>query len=197
MPVLYYVRHGETVWNAEGRLQGQQDSALSATGRTQAVKCAAILTELLARDGKTPADPAYVSSPLGRARAMMDALRAALGLAPDPYGIEPRLAEIAFGRWEGLTLAEIMAREPAALTAREHDKWNFLPPGGESYAQVAARMAEWYGELTRDSVVTAHGGTARALIAHLGIVPPEQAANSDVAQGVVYVFEGKKFARCG
>jgi broad specificity phosphatase PhoE len=46
-------------------------------------------------------------------------------------------------------------------------------------------------------VVTAHGGTARALTAHLGIVPQEQAANSDVAQGVVYVFEGKNFARYG
>jgi broad specificity phosphatase PhoE len=197
MPVLYYVRHGETVWNVEGRLQGQHDSALSATGRAQAVPCASLLADLLAREGKKPADPAYVSSPLGRARAMMDALRGALGLVPQCYDVEPRLAEIAFGRWEGLTLADIMAREPAALTAREHDKWNFLPPGGESYAQVATRVGEWYGELARDSVVTAHGGTARALMAHLGIVPREQAANADIAQGVVYVFSGKSVARYG
>jgi broad specificity phosphatase PhoE len=197
MPVLYYVRHGETVWNVEGRRQGQHDSALSATGRAQAVTCASLLADLLAREGKKPADPAYVSSPLGRARAMMDALRGALGLVPQCYDVEPRLAEIAFGRWEGLTLADIMAREPAALTAREHDKWNFLPPGGESYAQVATRVGEWYGELARDSVVTAHGGTARALMAHLGIVPREQAANADIAQGVVYVFSGKSVARYG
>jgi broad specificity phosphatase PhoE len=197
MPVLYYVRHGETVWNVEGRLQGQHDSALNATGRAQAVRCASILADLLAGDGKRPDDPEYVSSPLGRARAMMDAVRAALGLAPEPYRVEPRLAEIAFGRWEGLTLADIMAREPTALPGRERDKWNFLPPGGESYAQVAARVGEWYGELARDSVVTAHGGTARALIAHLGIMPPEQAANTDIAQGVVYVFADKSFARHG
>jgi broad specificity phosphatase PhoE len=197
MPVLYYVRHGETIWNVEGRLQGRHDSALSATGRAQAVKCASILADLLAREGKTPDDPAYVSSPLGRARAMMDALRAALGLVPERYGVESRLAEIAFGRWEGLTLADIVASEPAALTAREHDKWNFLPPGGESYAQVAVRVGEWYAGLAHDSVVTAHGGTARALIAHLGIAPPEQAANTDIAQGVVYVFSGKSFARYG
>jgi broad specificity phosphatase PhoE len=195
MPVLYYVRHGETVWNVEGRLQGRQDSALSATGRAQAVRCASILAALLARDGKKPDDPDYVSSPLGRARAMMDALRAALGLVPERYDVEPRLAEIAFGRWEGLTLADILAREPDALTAREHDKWNFLPPGGESYAQVGARVGEWYAEVAHDSVVTAHGGTARALIAHLGIVPPELAANTDIAQGVVYVFTGNSFAR--
>jgi broad specificity phosphatase PhoE len=197
LPVLYYVRHGETIWNAEGRLQGQQDSALSATGRAQAAKCASILADLLARDGKRPTDPAYVSSPLGRARAMMDALRGALGLVPQRYELEPRLAEIAFGRWEGLTLADIMQREPAALTEREHDKWNFLPPGGESYAQVATRVGEWYAGLARDSVVTAHGGTARALMAHLGIVPREQAANTDIAQGVIYVFSGKSVARYG
>ncbi len=83
------------------------------------------------------------------------------------------------------------------MATRERDKWNFLPPGGESYAQVAARVGEWYAELEHDSVVTAHGGTARALIAHLGIVPHEQAANTDIAQGIVYVFDGKNFARYG
>jgi len=195
MPVLYYLRHGETIWNVEGRLQGQHDSALNANGRAQAVKCASILADLLARDGKTLEDVDYVSSPLGRARDMMEAARAALGLVPDQYKVEPRLAEIAFGRWEGLTLADINTREPAALVAREHDKWNFLPPGGESYAQVAARVGAWYAALTRDSVVAAHGGTARALIAHLGIAPPEQAANTDIAQGVVYVLDGTSFAR--
>jgi broad specificity phosphatase PhoE len=151
----------------------------------------------LARDGRRTADLAYVSSPLGRARAMMEAVRSALGLAPAQYTTEPRLAEIAFGEWEGFTLAEVMAHTPTAIETRERDKWNFLPPGGESYAQVAARVGAWYAALDRDSMVAAHGGTARALIGHLGIAPPEQAASTDIAQGVVYVFEGKSFARYG
>jgi broad specificity phosphatase PhoE len=197
MPAVYYVRHGETVWNVEGRLQGRHDSALNASGRAQTLTCASILRDLLTRDGKRAEDLDYVSSPLGRARDTMEALRATLGLVPARYEVEPRLAEIAFGRWEGLTLAEIMTRERAALSARERDKWNFLPPGGESYAQVAARIGEWYEQLERDSVVSAHGGTARALMAYLGIVSPEQAAVTDIAQGVVYVFEAGCVARYG
>jgi len=197
MPVLYYVRHGETTWNVEGRLQGRHDSALNANGRAQALTCASILRGLLSRDGKRAEDLHYVSSPLGRARGMMEALRTRLGLVPEQYGLEPRLAEIGFGRWEGLTLAEIGTREPAAVAARERDKWNFLPPGGESYAQVAVRVGEWFAQVGRDSVVSAHGGTARALMAHLGILPPEQAAGTDIAQGAVYVFEAGRVARYG
>jgi broad specificity phosphatase PhoE len=64
---------------------------------------------------------------------------------------------------------------PQALAARERDKWAFVPPGGESYAQVALRMREWYDALPGDTVVVAHGGTARALIGVLGIAPPTQA----------------------
>jgi broad specificity phosphatase PhoE len=196
-PVLYYVRHGQTIWNMEGRLQGQHDSELNTTGLAQALTCGSILADLLAREGKALEHFDYVSSPLGRARNMMEVMRATLGLVPEQYGVEPRLAEIGFGRWEGLTLADIRACESDAWTAREHDKWNFVPPDGESYAQVAARVGAWYAELTRDSVVTAHGGTARALIAHLGIAPPEQAANTDISQGVVYVFAKNSFARYG
>ena len=111
--------------------------------------------------------------------------------------MEPRLAEIAYGGWEGLTLADIMVCEPAAFAARDRDKWNFLPPGGESYAQVAARVGEWYEQLEADSVVSAHGGTARALMAHLGIVSPELAVGTEIAQGAVYVFESGRVARYG
>jgi broad specificity phosphatase PhoE len=64
-PVLYFVRHGLTDWNAAGRLQGQRDVELNAIGRAQAVRSAEILRELFERDGRVPADFGYVS----RARA--------------------------------------------------------------------------------------------------------------------------------
>ena len=69
--------------------------------------------------------------------------------------------EMSFGRWEGFTFAELQTREAAALAAREHDKWGFVLPGGESYAQLELRVGAWYESLERDSVVTAHGGVCR------------------------------------
>jgi len=196
-PVLYYIRHGETDWNVGGRLQGRHDPALNAVGRRQAAGCAEILRDLLVRDGRTADTCAYVVSPLQRARHTAEIMRAALGLAPGDYRVDARLAEIGFGEWEGLTFRDIRSRSPQALAARERDKWHFVPPGGESYAQVAVRMREWYETLVGDTVVIAHGGTARALIAVLGIAPTTEAPSIDIGQGVVYRFADGSMTRYG
>jgi len=193
-PVIYYVRHGETEWNREGRLQGQQDSRLTGRGRDQAAACGRLLRDLFRRDSRAPDDFDYIASPLGRARATMVLVRQALGLDAD-FRTDARLMELAFGRWEGRVYADLMAHERARIAAREHDKWNFRPPGGESYADLMARLAAWRATLARDSVVVAHGGTARALIALAGIAPPEKACAADVDQGVVYVFAGGTLTR--
>src|SRR6266480_5939247 len=118
-PLLYYVRHGETDWNRAGRLQGRRDTSLNARGREQAVRCGEILRDVLARNGQNPAAFDYVASPLIRARETMEGMRAPLGLPPLAYGIDPRLAEMSFGDWEGLTLAEVAMRDPERLAARE------------------------------------------------------------------------------
>jgi probable phosphoglycerate mutase len=81
------------------------------------------------------------------------------------------------------------------LAARERDKWGFVLPGGESYAQLAVRVRAWYEGLGRDTVVSAHGGVCRALMAHLGIVRPEAASIGEIGQGVVYVFDGDAVTR--
>ena len=70
-----------------------------------------------------------------------------------------------------------------------------MPPGGESYKLVSARMGLWYASLERDTVTTAHGGTARGLMAYLGIAKPAAAPLVDIAQGVVYVFQGDRMTR--
>ncbi len=194
-PILYYLRHGETDWNVEARLQGQQDIPLNARGREQATHCGHVLRDLLAREGIDPAALDYVSSPLGRARETMELARAAVGLAPHGYRVLDQLTEISFGTWEGRTIAEMRARDPEGVAAREHDKWHFLPPGGESYEAIAARMGAWYASLTRDTVATAHGGTARGLMASLGIAKPAAAPLIDIEQGVVYVFAGENLTR--
>jgi len=194
-PTVYYIRHGETDWNVAGRLQGRRDIELNARGRVQARHCGEVLRDLFARDNRDPAALDYVSSPLKRACETMRLVRTALGLPADGCRTDERLAEIGFGAWEGFTIAQLHERDPQRIAQREHDKWHFVPPGGESYEMVAARMRAWYAGLGRDAVVTAHGGTARGLIADLGIAKPAAAPLLDIEQGMVYVFEGETLTR--
>ncbi|HEX8810329.1 MAG TPA: histidine phosphatase family protein [Xanthobacteraceae bacterium] len=195
MPVLYYVRHGETDFNRQGRLQGRRDTPLNARGRQQAAECGVLLRDLFARDHRKAQDFKYVSSPLERARETMEILRATLGLQVHDYEIDARLIEIAYGEWEGLTLQEIEMRNASVLSARERDKWDFAPPGGESYRELADRVGSWYSSLTADTVVAAHGGGVRALLAISNIVSEEEATHAQIAQGVVYVFANGKMSR--
>jgi probable phosphoglycerate mutase len=194
-PTLYYVRHGLTNWNMDGRLQGQHDIELNEHGRVQAAECGEILRDLCVRDGRSPAALDYASSPLVRARETMDLIRTTLGLPPGGYRVDSRLGEISFGEWEGLTYEDVLARDSEIVAKREGDKWRFLPPGGESYEQLAVRVGAWYATVVRDTVVTAHGGTARALIGLLEIKPPEEAAHYPIDHGVVYVFADKSVTR--
>jgi probable phosphoglycerate mutase len=195
MPVLYFIRHGETDFNVAQRLQGRSETRLNARGRAQASEIAGVLRDLFERDRHQPSDYAYVSSALLRARETMQLMRAELGLDPSAYAIDDRLAEISYGEWEGFTLKEIKARDPDVLQRRERDKWDFRPPGGESYREVAKRVAAWYVTVTRDTVMAAHGGVARALMANFHILPDEEATHADILHGVVYVFAGGTLAR--
>jgi probable phosphoglycerate mutase len=194
-PVLYFVRHGETDWNRERRLQGQHDIPLNALGRLQAQRCGEVLKQLLDESGLPETHFDFVSSPLGRARETMELMRFRMGVDPESYRTDARLMEMSFGRWEGFTYAELQGREAAALAQRERDKWGFVLPGGESYAQLELRVRAWYDGLGRDTIVSAHGGVCRALMAHLGVARPEEASMGDVGQGVVYVFDGKTMSR--
>jgi probable phosphoglycerate mutase len=196
-PLLYFTRHGETDWNAERRLQGQQDTPLNTLGRKQALNCGEVLRALFERDGRNPDDLEFVASPLARARVSMELMRGALGLDPHRYAVEPRLAELSFGRWEGFTFAELNASntDRLALAAREHDKWSFRPPDGESYADLIVRVRQWHATVVHDTVVVAHGGVARTLIVHYGIEPPAAAPVHNIEQGVVYQFAPGRLTR--
>ena len=188
MPTIYYIRHGETEWNAKGRLQGTQDVPLNELGRKQAAGAGAILAELLARDGRSEQAVEFVASPLGRARSTMELVRGTLKLPPDGYTIDERLREIGYGHWEGSTLAQMQALDPELFARRQAEKWTVSPPGGESYVSVQARMTDWYRQVTANTVAVAHGGTARALMVALGFETPATAADLVIEQGAVYVF---------
>jgi broad specificity phosphatase PhoE len=188
LPTIYYIRHGETEWNAEGRLQGAQDIPLNDLGRKQAVGAGSILAQLLARDRRSEQSLSFVASPLGRARSTMELVRGVLRLPPFDYSIDDRLREIGYGRWEGSTLAQMQASDPELFARRQADKWTVAPPDGESYASVQIRVRDWYDRLSMDTVAVAHGGTARALMVALGIETPASAADLAIEQGAVYVF---------
>jgi probable phosphoglycerate mutase len=196
-PTIYYLRHGETDWNRTGRLQGTLDIPLNARGRKQGMQAGRILGGLIARDGHDAEKLAFVASPLGRARATMELVRCELNLPPCDYGLDDRLREIGYGEWEGRTLAESETLDPQLFARRQLDKWTVGAPGGETYASVQLRVRDWYDSLLIDTVVVAHGGTARALMVALGYETPQSAAELQVEQGVVYVFGPDGLTRHG
>lgn len=181
---LIFLRHGETDWNVEGRLQGQRDIPLNAKGVDQAQSAGRAARKLIAP--KTP----FVASPLTRTRRTMELARSAMGLPPFDYQTDDRLKEISFGAWEGLTWREVKARDPGPAQARARDKWGHPPPGGESYAMLADRLAPWLSGLTGDTLVVSHGGVARAIMALIGGLDPAEAPTTEIAQGRVLLFEG-------
>jgi len=189
MPNIYFIRHGETDWNVEGRLQGQKDIPLNDLGRVQAEEAGRRLKELV--DHVEDLD--YVASPMTRTRETMELLRTAIGLHPTGYRLDGRLVELTFGSWEGMTWKEVRKAEPQLAAARERDKWGYAPPGGgESYAMLADRVRPILNDLTRDTVIVAHGGVARAFLAVACGVSTRHAAGIDIWQGKVLLIEGRK-----
>ena len=161
---ILLARHGETPWNAEGRYQGQRDIALSATGEGQARALGERLREL-------PITRA-VASPLSRARRTAEL---ALGEArAGLLTLDPGLAEIAHGDWEGLLASEIRARDPERLRAwRESPATVQMPGGGESLGDVLARAwpafaaaCEGLGEADT-LLVVAHDAVNRVLLCRI------------------------------
>src|SRR5512140_2788576 len=120
-PVIYYIRHGETAWNAQGRFQGSRDIPLNELGRSQAVAAGGILAGLLARNGHAASALPFVASPLGRARSTMELVRSALQLPHHDYAVDDRLREIGYGQWEGLTLPEMARHDAATFASRAAD----------------------------------------------------------------------------
>ncbi len=185
---IYFIRHGQTDWNAEGRLQGGRDTDLNAQGERQA---AAVAERLAAAAGPKLADADFVASPLKRTRRTMEILRTSLGLPPEGYRTDPRLREIGFGSWEGSTWAEIRRRDPAGAAGRDRDRWHHRPPGSgaESYAALVERVGPLLAGLERDTVIVAHGGVARAALVALGHLDIYAAPRIGIRQGEVLILE--------
>lgn len=164
---LYLIRHGETDWNREARYQGQRDIPLNAKGREQARRNGRALMPLAA----AIAHADFVASPLIRATETMSIVRAELDLAGD-FRIEPELREIHYGHWEGQLASELSITDPEGIAQKSNDPFGWRPRGGESYADLAARICQWLAHVERDTIAVTHGGVSRvARGAVLGLNP--------------------------
>ena len=123
MALITLIRHGESVWNGERRIQGNQDPALSDRGRRQADLLAAGLTDRLPKSVA-----AVYTSPLRRAAETAERVAGAFDL---PIVLEPDFREMRLGRWEGMTVAEIQAAFPGTYERWLADPLAHPAPGGE------------------------------------------------------------------
>jgi broad specificity phosphatase PhoE len=154
---LYMLRHGETAWNTERRMQGSKNSDLTERGRLQARAMGRALKAELARE---PGPTAFLRSPLGRVRETSEIIGRELGLDPGQWRDDPRLVELGYGDWEGFSWKEIEVTHPTALADWRADPHGFSPPGGETHFELrrrsAAVLADIVASQTR-TVVVGHG----------------------------------------
>ncbi len=181
---LYYIRHGQTDWNAELRFQGQRDIPLNDFGRGQAKHNG---EKLLEKIGKAEGYE-FISSPLSRTRETMEIIRTAMGLEQNDYKMDDRLIEISYGDFEGNTKTDLKAANRELFVSRKKDAWNFRPNNGESQADTLIRIADWYDGLdaSKTYVVTAHGAVGRVLRCHLLELHKQEAATFVFPQDEVF-----------
>ncbi|MEL7461529.1 MAG: histidine phosphatase family protein, partial [Pseudomonadota bacterium] len=153
-PDLFILRHGESEWNREGRMQGHLDSPLTPKGEGQADRQGVLLGRL-----DLPADATFWVSPQPRARATADR---ALGAFAASAHVDPRLREIHLGDWDGMTRKAINAAAPGILDLGLM-AWMDHAPGGEGLEGLRARVTDWLGALDGPAVVVTHGITSRMI----------------------------------
>ena len=186
MPRIYLVRHGQTEWNAELRLQGQEDTPLNYTGRGQASRNGGVLANILSN----PDAFDFVASPLGRTRETMEIIRKVLGLPADSYRTDEVLKEIHFGDWQGRTWDQLREAHPKEIAARFDDPWNTVAPGpgGESFAMLSARALGWLDSVDQDTVAVTHGGIIRCVMGHIEQTPEQNIPHIEIPQDRIYVI---------
>ena len=161
LPPIILMRHGETVWNRERRMQGQLDSPLTLGGIEQAQICARTIRENVPE----PSNLSVFASPLGRCWQTAVIVADSLGINAGTIVHDDRLREITWGRWDGMTADEIERDEPERWQQVVDSHFELPPPGGESIIDVLARAKSFLSGLdgTRPVLVVAHGMFGRAM----------------------------------
>ena len=154
---LYMLRHGETAWNTERRMQGSKNSDLTPRGCVQALAMGRTLKAELERE---PGPTIFLRSPLGRTRETSEIVGRELGIASGEWREDIRLAELSYGTWEGFSWAEIEIDHPTALADWRADPHGYCPPGGETHIDLRRRCEAVLTEIATSgarTVVVSHG----------------------------------------
>jgi broad specificity phosphatase PhoE len=156
---ILLVRHGETEWNLERRIQGHLDSPLTARGISQARGVGQLVGSL-----PDAAAVRIVTSPLGRARRTAQIIGEQLASFPELVA-DDRLREISVGSWDGLTYHDIALRRPGIFDGAGRHEWYFCSPDGDTYEGFAARVGEWLYEAAEQRLLVAvtHGIVSRVI----------------------------------
>lgn len=182
--MIYLVRHGQTEFNRERRIQGHVDSPLTELGLRQARAVGRLLRDLI----REPAGWRIVSSPLGRAYATAELISAKLGGLP--VELDDRLKEMSWGAYDGRLRAELEAEEPETFGKTG---WAFDASVGESYEAVVARVGDWLASLPpepeRRIIAVSHGISGRVLRGLYAGLPRDEAGQQDVPQDAVYLLQ--------
>ena len=161
LPTIILLRHGQTVWNVEGRYQGQLDSPLTQKGKNQAKENALKIKRII-----EPLDTfMFVSSPLGRAKETTQIMVKELNIDREKIEFLDAIKEFNYGKFEGQTKAFCQEVYKEEFELREANKWSYIIDGGESYEMVTQRLNVWLKSLNKDKVVVmvAHEMINRAL----------------------------------
>lgn len=168
MRTLYFVRHGQTDWNAEGRVQGRLESTLTPEGEAQARRVAKRVAEL--------GVDAIVASTLRRARQSAAILAEVTGLVPRH---DDRLVEWDAGDWSGRLYADIPTAWPSEWAAWTADPWTVPSPGGETFADLVTRgrpaLDEVLASPAARTAIVSHGFLGRAVLGDLLGLGPDVA----------------------
>jgi len=193
MSTLYVIRHGETVWNRERRIQGSLDSPLTWRGCEQA----RLLGECLAREQLAREQLRFVVSPLARTVQTAAIIGDVLGVGFHRWERQWALRELAWGEWEGLRYEDIKARMPGVLAERERDRWQHRPPGGETYVEAFQRAGECLASIPENAtaVMVSHGGFGRLLRGRFLGLAPAAILTLDAPQDALFRLHGDAMDR--
>ncbi len=189
--MIYLVRHGQTEFNAAGRMQGRRDSALTPLGIDQARRLGRLLGPLI------PPGSRIIASPLGRALHTAELIREE---ARFPGGVirDERLAEIGLGEWEGMLKAEVRAMYPSFDDDQRQWDWFFSAPGGESYDAMVHRLSGWLDEVRAHpgtTIAVSHGVAGRILRGLFLNLPKDEALRLEIPQDACFRLSGGSIER--
>ncbi|MFK7937946.1 MAG: histidine phosphatase family protein [Roseovarius sp.] len=178
-PKIWFLRHGETYWNAEKRIQGQLESELTPRGIEDAERQARLMPPILAQN-----PPCFVSN-LGRAQQT-----ARIALKGAQFETDNRLAEAHAGDWQGLLHMDVRRANPDVLSMDTTALDLFTrAPNGETAVQFQTRIEGFMAELTQPAVVVAHGLLGQVMRGLICGLAWDEMGHLPNEQGCVYVLE--------